>query len=208
MGITAQQAISVGLTPYVPADLTSNMDVQITPEIQAQANQMGKDTAAIFAYVRNNIDYQPYFGSVKGSHGTYLEKAGNDADQASLLVALLRASGIPAKYVAGVVELPIEKIMNWVGVGNAMADADVFQGMESHEILSPEGRGSSPTCGFFTFGRKHIFPKILVQSHPPIHGCRWTLRLNNINIIQALIWRWLPGLILNRLLTICFMARL
>jgi len=40
---------------------------------------------------------------------------GNDFDIASLLIALLRASNIPARYVYGTIELPIGKVMNWVG---------------------------------------------------------------------------------------------
>jgi len=39
----------------------------------------------------------------------------NDFDTASLLIALLRASGIHARYVYGTIELPIEKVKNWVG---------------------------------------------------------------------------------------------
>lgn len=39
----------------------------------------------------------------------------NAFDTASLLIALLRASNIPARYVYGTIELPIEKVMNWVG---------------------------------------------------------------------------------------------
>jgi len=39
----------------------------------------------------------------------------NAFDTASLLIALFRASEIPARYVYGTIELPIEKAMNWVG---------------------------------------------------------------------------------------------
>lgn len=39
----------------------------------------------------------------------------NDFDTASLLIALLRVSGVHAKYVYGTIELPIEKVKNWVG---------------------------------------------------------------------------------------------
>jgi hypothetical protein len=39
----------------------------------------------------------------------------NDFDTASLLIALLRASGIHSKYVYGTVEIPIEKVKNWLG---------------------------------------------------------------------------------------------
>jgi hypothetical protein len=46
---------------------------------------------------------------------TLLTKQGNAFDTASLLIALLRASNIPARYVYGTIELPIDKVMNWVG---------------------------------------------------------------------------------------------
>ena len=39
----------------------------------------------------------------------------NDMDTASLLIALFRASNIPARYVYGTIQLPINQIMNWVG---------------------------------------------------------------------------------------------
>lgn len=36
-------------------------------------------------------------------------------DTASLLIALLRTSGISARYALGTVEVPIDQAMNWVG---------------------------------------------------------------------------------------------
>jgi PKD repeat protein len=42
-------------------------------------------------------------------------KQGNAFDTASLLIALLRASGIHARYAYGTVRIPIESVMNWVG---------------------------------------------------------------------------------------------
>lgn len=46
-----------------------------------------------FDYVRNHIAYTPYPGIQKGPERTLLDREGNDADQAFLLCALLRASG-------------------------------------------------------------------------------------------------------------------
>ena len=43
------------------------------------------------------------------------KKRGNAVDTASLLVALLRSANIPARYVYGTVEMPVDKAMNWVG---------------------------------------------------------------------------------------------
>jgi len=81
-----------------PDDLNSTIDVQITPEIEDLAEMLGHDPVAIYEYVRNNFEYEPYYGSLKGSQETLWEEAGNDADLASLLIALYRASGIPARY--------------------------------------------------------------------------------------------------------------
>ncbi|MBI4691578.1 MAG: transglutaminase domain-containing protein, partial [Nitrospirae bacterium] len=97
------------------ADLAETIEVQFTPEITATAQELQNNPVKIYEYVRNNFEYEPYYGSLKGAQQTLLERAGNDFDQASFLIALLRASNIPARYVYGTVEIPIEKLMNWVG---------------------------------------------------------------------------------------------
>ena len=137
----AKPAIIPGQAPPGPADLAPTTDAQITPEIQALAAQLNLDPVKLFAFVRNTIEFQPYFGSLKGSQGTLLEKAGNDMDQASLLIALLRASNVPARYVAGVVELPIKKVMNWVGVETreAAVEAIASSGIPAQARTSAEG---------------------------------------------------------------------
>jgi RHS repeat-associated protein len=72
-----------------------------TPEITALARALKNDPIQIYQYVRNNVDYVPYYGSLKGATLTYIDGAGNDFDQASLMIALLRASGYTAQYVNG-----------------------------------------------------------------------------------------------------------
>ena len=47
---------------------------------------------------------------MKGATGTYLEGMGNDMDISSLIIALLRASGYPSRYVSGTIEVPIEEL--------------------------------------------------------------------------------------------------
>jgi len=107
--------------------LSSTIDVQITDEIRKLARETLKgNPVLIYEYVRNNFDYEPYYGSLKGSQQTLWEKAGNDFDLASLLIALYRASNIPARYVYGTIEIPIEKAMNWVGVKDKYTAAQVF----------------------------------------------------------------------------------
>jgi hypothetical protein len=70
----------------------------------------------MFNWVRNHIEFDPYVGSRRGAAETLRLRAGNDMDQASLLIALLRAGGFPARYVVGMVEMPAESAANWLGV--------------------------------------------------------------------------------------------
>ena len=99
-----------------PSDRTSCATV-ITPEISELARALQYDPLLIYDYVHNHIDYAAYFGSLKGATLTYMDASGNDFDQASLLIALLRASGYTASYEFGTMTIPVWKLSNWVGVG-------------------------------------------------------------------------------------------
>lgn len=109
-----------------PEYLTETVEVKFTEAITKLAESLNGDPLKILNYVRNTIEFKPYFGSVKGAHETLLEKQGNDFDQASLLIALLRVSDIPARYVYGVVEFPIERARAWVGVKDSLVCGHMF----------------------------------------------------------------------------------
>lgn len=104
-------------------DVLGNEDAAITPEILALAEQLKHDPVAIYQYVRNKIGFDPYYGSRKGSLLTLWERSGNDVDTASLLIALLRASGIPARYVQGTAAFAGTAARNWVGNAPDLATA-------------------------------------------------------------------------------------
>ena len=87
-----------------------------SPEITELARALRNDPKLIYDYVHINIDYVPYFGSLKGATLTYLDGSGNDFDQASLMIALLRVSGYPAQYVYGKMTIPGINVANWLGV--------------------------------------------------------------------------------------------
>ena len=70
------------------------------PVVQRQASALGSDPTALFTFVRG-LGYESYAGSLRGARGTLWSAAGNGYDQASALIALLRASGIPAAYRLG-----------------------------------------------------------------------------------------------------------
>jgi transglutaminase-like putative cysteine protease len=102
-------------TPATEADFRDTEDARITPEIRALAAELGHDVTAIYQYVRNQIAFEPYYGSRKGALLTLWERSGNDIDTASLLIALLRASDHPARYVRGTIAIDAGQAQNWVG---------------------------------------------------------------------------------------------
>ena len=55
----------------------------------------------LFNWVRDNIQYKKYRNTLRGAVKTLKAKKGNCVDQSHLLIALSRASGIPARYVKG-----------------------------------------------------------------------------------------------------------
>lgn len=126
--------------PKTPTDddLAETIEVQFTDDITILTAQLEHNPVMMYEWVKNNIVYEPYYGSRKGANETLWEKGGNDFDQASLLIALYRKSGIPARYVYGVVEIPIDKAMNWVGVEKPEVAARVFSagGIPSQAVIS------------------------------------------------------------------------
>jgi uncharacterized membrane protein/PKD repeat protein/uncharacterized protein YegL len=81
--------------------LTCTVDANCQDEyVIAQAAELGQEPASLFAFVRD-LDFESYSGSLRGARGTLWSEAGNSVDQASLLIALLRASGVPARYRSG-----------------------------------------------------------------------------------------------------------
>ena len=94
----------------------ASLAADINSEIQELARALRHDPKLIYDYVHNNIDYVPYYGSLKGAMLTYLDGSGNDFDQASLMIALLRASGYTAQYQYGTMTIPGDQLANWLGV--------------------------------------------------------------------------------------------
>ncbi|MFL6193087.1 MAG: transglutaminase family protein, partial [Thermoanaerobaculia bacterium] len=140
----ARQPASVAAAKVAPqpADLQPNEDVQITPEVTSLATQLGNNPLAIYNWVHDNVELVPTYGSIQGSRMTLLAKRGNASDIASLLIALLRASSIPARYVVGTVQVPVSKLSNWLG------------GTESPTVSQQLlGQGGIPNVGLLQGGQ-------------------------------------------------------
>ncbi len=124
-----------------PSDLEESEEIQFTENLKNLAVSLQNDPLTIFNYVANNINYIPYFGSKKGADSTLLEKHGNDFDQASLLIGLLRvgdANGqnkIPSRYKQATVKLSVGEVMDLLGVEDAIVAATIFEKTDVPYVL-------------------------------------------------------------------------
>jgi RHS repeat-associated protein len=121
-------------TGYTAADLAETPDAPQSPEIQKLAAELDYSASKIYQYIYNNVKFEPYYGSLKGALATLQTKAGGPTDQASLMIALLRASKIPARYVTGIAMVQDGaadpaggRIARWVGAKSYDAAVGILE---------------------------------------------------------------------------------
>lgn len=120
--LVPSEAPPLALAGSVAPDLLAETpEVRFTPDLDALIARFQSDVALLYGFVRNEIRYQPYEGALKDSDLVIATAAGNDVDQASLLIAVLRRLGIPARYVTGTVAVPAARAMRLFGVTTAGA---------------------------------------------------------------------------------------
>jgi len=61
--------------PVTEADLAETAEIVFTDTIIAKALELNNDVEDIFTWVKFNIDYEPYYGSMKGSNETLVDMA-------------------------------------------------------------------------------------------------------------------------------------
>ncbi|WP_373085006.1 transglutaminase family protein, partial [Zhongshania sp.] len=143
------------------ADLAETIDAVISDEIKALAQSLNNNPVEIYTWVHNNIRFIPSYGSIQGAQYTMETRKANAVDTASLLIALLRAANIPARYAYGTVEIPASKVMNWVG-GVSKPEA-------AQNLL---GQGGVPNTGIISGGSiknirmEHVWVEAYVDFEP------------------------------------------
>jgi transglutaminase-like putative cysteine protease len=81
------------------------------------------DAERIFRFVADEIRYEPYSGILRGARGTLNSRAGNSADQALLLAALLDASLLPVRFAIGEIDSATADAI----LAGAQADPDAIR---------------------------------------------------------------------------------
>lgn len=108
-----------------PAYLAETTEIVLTQAIKDKAAELNHDPVKIYHWVRNHIEWQPTWGAIQNAELTLSAQRGNAMDIASLTIALLRASKIPARYVHGTIDVPAADFKNWAGgFTDIMAAAD------------------------------------------------------------------------------------
>ena len=89
-----------------------------------KAAELDYDTQRIFEFVRDEIVYEPYSGVLRGASGTLRSGAGNAADQAVLLAALLGEARVVTRFVeAPLDEATSTRLIKTTELDRAQADA-------------------------------------------------------------------------------------
>jgi len=119
-----------------PSDiyLAETEEVQFTDDIVALAQTLGHRPVDIYNWVRNNIKFMPTIGATQSVQQTLDMKQGNAFDIASLLIALLRSSGIHARYVYGSIEISAPRISNWLQVNDVVAASTLAKRDSQHTL--------------------------------------------------------------------------
>ena len=131
---------------------------------------------AIHNWVRNTIEYTPSAGAIQSAQDTLDKKRGNATDTASLLIALLRASGIPARYQFDTIDIPAAAAQNWLG-GTTHPEAAlqlINQGGIAAKGLATGGQLTTIRLEHvgraIANGRDEGVTKLLFDDSPEAHG--------------------------------------
>lgn len=94
---------------------TASNTVGSGTSIAELARSLKNDPQLIYEYVANNIDFVPIYGVQKGAWGALMDGQGTSFDISMLLVELLRAAGITAKFLVGQITLTAAQATNFLG---------------------------------------------------------------------------------------------
>ena len=140
MGIGGAGLLASGSIGSLLGPLTATRVAAATGPIDDLALALEFDTERIFRFVSDQIRYEPYAGVLRGAEGTLMARAGNSADQAVLLAALLKASGIECRLVQG----PLDAATGDALIPSAVTRPRDARERQLFEALRGSGEGGRP----------------------------------------------------------------
>ncbi|WP_218110561.1 transglutaminase-like domain-containing protein [Ostreibacterium oceani] len=138
-------------------------EVQLTDRIKEKAAELDYDPVKIYYWVRNNIEFVPTWGAYQTAEHTLGSRQGNAFDTASLLIAMLRASNIPARYVHGTIEVAPEKFQNWVGDFDDIESAATYAGTLGSRVVTLRNRNTNMITAVEL---EHVWVEAAIDFHP------------------------------------------
>jgi hypothetical protein len=136
-GLLGARAALAGQAPLTAAG-ASPAEALAASAIDDLAFSLDYDTERIFRFVADEIWYEPYGGLLRGAAGTLESRAGNSADKALLLAALLDASLVPTRFVIGTLDDEAADAL-WV---SSQVDATTAQDHAAAVLTQASGPGS------------------------------------------------------------------
>ena len=172
MGAPPPPALAAFAEPALAGAWTGTVDADFaTDEVKELARGLQYDPLRIFNFVRNQIRYEHYYGCKKGAALTLLEKSGNDFDQCTLLVSLLREAA-PANpiigavtYKYGMMTIPLtaanqKDLTHWLGLTSALqvAKATKSGGWPWYGVPSPAMDAAT------VYDDRAVLPRVCVEA--------------------------------------------
>ena len=72
-----------------------------TFDLNSIVQQVGRDPATLFEWVRDRTAWAPYSGNLRGTGGVLMDRLGNSLDRSVLLAALLKMAGHEVRLAHG-----------------------------------------------------------------------------------------------------------
>ena len=148
---------------YLAETREARWSVAEEPELRSKAAELGTATA-IYEYVRNHYAFALYDGARGDSINTFAHRRGNDVDLATLLIAMLRSQGIPARYATGAASFSSEDLTRWLQIPHSVAAVQMMTFTRSGVVTTLGTDGESVVSV--------AFPYVWVQAAVPLDRYR------------------------------------